>query len=131
MTPAQRKQFKKQLETLVADLAKKGRRRLEPNRTSEEQAGVKEDEQPLNEMNQAIASNRNRQDAILIRRAEAALERLSEDPDDFGNCQDCGDSIPMARLKAMPYAEFCVDCQTKHDAPRTAPTRKSLTEYTD
>jgi DnaK suppressor protein len=131
MTPAQRKQLKKQLDTLLADLTKKGRRRMEPNRTSEEEAGVKEDEQPLNEMNQAIASNRNRQDAILLKRTEAALGRLDEDPDDFGNCQDCGDAIPLARLKAMPYAEFCVDCQTKHDAPRAPPTRKTLTEYSD
>ena len=28
----------------------------------------------------------------------------------FGICEGCGNKIPMARLNALPYATFCVDC---------------------
>src|SRR5688572_27578166 len=118
MNAAKRKQLQKQLEKLRTDLAKKGKRKLEPNKRSEEESGPDEDEQPLNEMEQAITSNRNRMDAIVLERVEAALTRLKEDPEDFGNCQDCGDEIPDGRLKAMPYAELCVDCQAKRDVPK-------------
>jgi hypothetical protein len=29
-------------------------------------------------------------------------------------CKGCDDPIPHARLKAVPDAEYCVDCQVKH-----------------
>jgi DnaK suppressor protein len=131
MNTARRKTLQKQLEKMAADLAKKGKRKLEPNRHSEEETGPDEDEQPLNEMEQAITSNRNKMDAMVLARVEAALKRLKDDADDFGNCQDCGDEIPEGRLKAMPYAELCVDCQAKRDVPKASATRRNLTEFVD
>jgi DnaK suppressor protein len=131
MNAPRRKQLQKQLEKMSVELTKKGKRKLEPNRQSEEETGPDEDEQPLNEMEQAITSNRNKQDALVLVRVEAALKRLEEEPDDFGNCQDCGDGIPEGRLKAMPYAELCVDCQAKQDVPRASATRRNLTEFVD
>jgi DnaK suppressor protein len=130
MTPAQRKAIEKQLKELEKQLAVKASRRLEPNADEDERAD--EDEQPLNEMNQAIASNRNKNDIVLLGKVRAALKRLKEDPDDFGNCTDCGDEVPLGRLKAMPWAELCVDCQGKKDvrAASTA-TRKHLTDFVD
>lgn len=128
MTPAQRKQLGALLETLEAELAHRSARRIEPVRTDETDVGGDEDEQPLAEMNQAIASNRNAFDAAVLKRVQAARARLASDPDDFGNCRDCGDEILFARLKAMPYAELCVDCQAKRD-PRGRATRSKLTEF--
>jgi len=32
-----------------------------------------------------------------------------------GICEDCGDPIPEARLRAMPGATRCVACQTMHE----------------
>lgn len=29
-------------------------------------------------------------------------------------CADCGKEIPLARLKAVPDTEFCIDCIDKH-----------------
>jgi DnaK suppressor protein len=29
----------------------------------------------------------------------------------YGRCEVCNDSIPIARLKALPYTPYCVDCQ--------------------
>lgn len=30
----------------------------------------------------------------------------------YGRCKRCGEEIPEVRLEVVPYAEFCVDCQT-------------------
>ena len=128
MTPAQRSQLKKVLQALEAQLLGKGARKVDPNRTAETDVGGDEDEQPLNEMLQSIASNRNRSDAATLVLVRKALEKLGKDPDSYGECEECGEEIAAGRLKAMPYAELCVACQAKRD-PRSLPTRKKLTDY--
>ena len=40
---------------------------------------------------------------------EEALERL--DSGGYGTCNHCSDEIPPARLKAVPWARYCIDCQ--------------------
>jgi DnaK suppressor protein len=129
MNAAQRKAIAKQLGELEKKLQGKTALKLEPNAGEDERAD--EDEQPLNEMHQAIASSRNRSDAVLLRKVRAAQVRLEEDPDDYGNCTDCGDEIPLGRMKAMPWADLCVDCQSKKDKKAVAPTRKSLTDFAE
>jgi DnaK suppressor protein len=89
-----------------------------------------EDAAPLEEMNQVIASSRNKNDQLMLAKVRAAIHRLDKDPDDFGNCTDCGDEIALKRLQAMPWVELCVDCQGKADKQKTH-TRKSLTDYVD
>lgn len=31
----------------------------------------------------------------------------------YGRCEDCGDSIPEARLEAMASARYCITCVSK------------------
>jgi DnaK suppressor protein len=40
---------------------------------------------------------------------EEALVRLERGG--FGACQRCGQPIATARLEALPWAAFCIDCQ--------------------
>ena len=47
---------------------------------------------------------------------EAALERL--DAGTYGQCTDCGVTIPPARLNAYPTAKRCIDCQTQKEQRR-------------
>jgi DnaK suppressor protein len=129
MTSKERAALKKALVALERQVTKKGTTRISPNRTSDEEVGGDEDEQPLNEMMQAIASNRNKNLEGVMGRVRAALKKLAETPDDFGMCEDCGDEIGHGRLTAMPYAELCVNCQGKRDGPRAGPTRKRLTDF--
>jgi DnaK suppressor protein len=129
MTSAQREQLKKALRSLETQLLGKPIRKVDPNRNDDTpEVGTAEDEQPLNEMLQSIASNRNRSDAATLELVKRALQRMAEDPDAFGECRECGEEIALGRLKAMPYAELCVTCQSKRDGPRTLPTRKRLTD---
>jgi len=127
MNAAQRKAIAKQLSDLEKKLLGKRTLKIEPNVDDSERAD--EDDQPLNEMHQAIASSRNKSDAVLLKKIHSAQDRLKADPEDFGNCTDCGDEIPLGRLKAMPWAELCVDCQGKKDKRGAGPTRKSLTDF--
>jgi DnaK suppressor protein len=39
---------------------------------------------------------------------EAALERIEEST--YGQCEECGVSIPKTRLNAIPYTPLCVKC---------------------
>jgi DnaK suppressor protein len=128
VTPAQRKTLKGRLEALLQELAAKQARAIEPSRADDLDTKVDEDQQPLTEMGQAIASNLNRADVAIAAKARKALTRLADDPDDFGNCQDCGDEIPFARLSALPYVELCVDCQAKVDRKGKV-TRSKLTDF--
>lgn len=41
---------------------------------------------------------------------EEALERLKNN--EYGNCLDCGDIIPEARLRAKPHAQCCIKCKS-------------------
>jgi len=102
LTAAQKKTLRRALQTLLDEVSSKGARRIAPNRTDASKAGGDEDEQPLNEMLQAIASDRNRASGDAVGRAQRALERLDQSPDDAGTCEDCGEDIPWGRLKAMP-----------------------------
>jgi DnaK suppressor protein len=44
----------------------------------------------------------------LLDQAEEALIRIDEGT--YGICAECGDSIPVARLEALPHTKFCVTC---------------------
>ena len=39
-----------------------------------------------------------------------ALEKLTEGT--YGICEECGEKIGLGRLKVMPLAKFCVNCQS-------------------
>lgn len=40
------------------------------------------------------------------------LNRVKEQPDQYGFCNDCGNDIPLLRLKAQPDAVTCHTCQS-------------------
>jgi DnaK suppressor protein len=40
---------------------------------------------------------------------DAALERLYQNPEKFGICEDTGKDIPYARLEIIPWARTCED----------------------
>lgn len=46
---------------------------------------------------------------------DAARARLAAGA--FGTCEGCGGAIPLPRLRAVPTARLCVDCQARHERP--------------
>lgn len=49
----------------------------------------------------------------LILKIEEALKRLEEG--DYGNCEQCGEEIGVARLKARPMTTLCIDCKSSEE----------------
>jgi DnaK suppressor protein len=47
-----------------------------------------------------------------------ALARIADNT--YGICQECGRKIPLARLRALPAARRCVDCEREKEAGRPA-----------
>src|SRR5712692_9271755 len=48
-------------------------------------------------------------DARELGQIERALTRLKQGT--YGLCEVCQMKIPVARLNALPYTTFCIDCQ--------------------
>ena len=90
---------------------------------------VDEDAAPLAEMNQVIASNRNRVRAEELARITEAMERMREDPEDFGICEQCDEPIPFRRLELMPWVTLCAACQQTREEGVRGGARRHLTDY--
>ena len=58
--------------------------------------------------------------AALAQRIEEALRRITLG--EFGRCIDCDLEIERDRLKAVPWAPRCAECQEAFEGERRAPT---------
>ena len=58
------------------------------------------------EMEKELSLAANAKD--LLAQVGEAMERIEADV--YGDCDQCGKPIPMARLEALPYTKFCIDC---------------------
>jgi len=56
------------------------------------------------------------QNRVRLRRVELALKRISTG--DFGICADCGGTIGLKRLQALPWANNCIECQAQSEQGR-------------
>jgi DnaK suppressor protein len=61
------------------------------------------------EFNLSLASN----DREIVQKINKALERI--DNGTFGLCLKSGKRIPEMRLRAIPYAEYCLEVQEEMD----------------
>jgi DnaK suppressor protein len=123
------KRYRKKLVDLKAEIVSGGDLEIEPGRTDPGAVGSDEDEQPLAEMSQTIASTRNRARAEVLGRVGLALGRLDDAPEAFGLCVDCEEPISAKRLELMPYVDLCVECQQTRDGPRKPGSRKHLRDF--
>jgi DnaK suppressor protein len=69
------------------------------------------------EINSQLAEVESRE----LSNIEAALEKMREGT--YGKCEGCGDSIPLIRLQALPYATYCINCQQEME--RSGEVRRS------
>jgi DnaK suppressor protein len=59
--------------------------------------------------------------AETLNKIDVALRRLNDDT--YGVCFECGDEIAERRLRALPFAVRCKDCE---EARETAQQRESI-----
>ena len=49
----------------------------------------------------------------LLKQIQNALKRIENKT--YGKCSKCGEDVSIKRLKAVPYAELCRNCQEKEE----------------
>jgi DnaK suppressor protein len=74
---------------------------------------------------------RSSQRRTLLRLIEAALERIADGS--FGTCVGCGEEIQIQRLKALPWTQFCLQCQEEleQEVGGTIAAHRSLSGVSD
>jgi DnaK suppressor protein len=79
---------------------------------------------PGDELDEARSLAEIETQAALLERAEdhlkaidSALNRLEANR--YGLCEGCGNEIPITRLRALPFATYCVHCQQQQDLKRS------------
>ncbi|MBV8551837.1 MAG: TraR/DksA family transcriptional regulator [Acidobacteriaceae bacterium] len=70
------------------------------------------------QLNREVAIRNLDRESKLLKEVQAAMTRMDEDA--FGVCLRCEESIPEKRLKALPWAAYCVSCQETIDRQRAA-----------
>jgi RNA polymerase-binding transcription factor len=99
----------KMREDLVREIARRSKATTEPGA------------QDIGDVLDSVSEERTRElDMILTDREKRkllqiddALDRIEDGA--YGQCEECGVKIPKARLKVLPFAKFCVECQEKNE----------------
>ena len=50
----------------------------------------------------------------LITKIDEAIDRIGDGS--YGKCEECGEGIGVARLKARPVTTLCIDCKSLQEA---------------
>lgn len=68
----------------------------------------------------SLESNRNfmlrikDRERKLVTKIDEALQRIEDGS--YGLCEECGEEIGVARLKARPVTTLCIDCKSAQEA---------------
>ena len=77
--------------------------------------------QDIGDILDSVSEERTRElDLILTDREKRKLAQIDDAIDrieesTYGLCEECGVKIPRARLKVLPFAKYCVECQEKNE----------------
>ena len=65
-------------------------------------------EQAVQRENDEVLAALEASAADELRNIQRALARIESG--DYGLCSSCGEAIPIERLRALPFADRCLDC---------------------
>ena len=101
---------------LLAKQAELTRRleRLKENLTAGRSADSQEQAQELE--NAEVVDALGNEARTEISKIAKALDQIKNET--YGICVDCGETIPMARLVAHPFADRCIRCATATESGR-------------
>ena len=99
----------KKREDLVQEIARRSK------------ASTESSAQDIGDILDSVSEERTRElDLILTDREKRKLAQIDDAIDrieegTYGLCEECGIKIPKARLKVLPFAIYCVECQEKNE----------------
>jgi DnaK suppressor protein len=65
------------------------------------------------EVNLQFAGRLREREQGLLAKVEAALKKIEDG--EYGECKVCGEQIGVARLRARPVAELCIECKAEQE----------------
>ena len=114
LSAAEIKEIKKQLEELKADAEKRLREKKDLDMPEAEVGD------PIDAASQSldkeILFELSGNSHNTIGQIEAALRKIEKGI--YGRCELCRQPIPKKRIKALPFARYCVHCQTSSESNR-------------
>lgn len=72
-------------------------------------AGSDEVDHATETANEEVTSQLAQLESRELNQIERAMRRIREG--NYGSCELCDKKIPVARLNALPYTTFCIECQ--------------------
>ncbi len=122
MNKTQTQEFKKKLEeqrqVLRDQLSRLRGGDKDSSATSADTFGQNEVASSLGATDREMDFALDEHETAAVRTIDLALKRLEAGV--YGDCMDCGDEIPLARLEASPQALRCISCQEKLEHNRAA-----------
>jgi len=103
--------FRKRLEEMRADLlliVQKKKDEVLPDNEVGDEADV-----AVQSLTRDLIFEMSGNERHLLEEVEAALRRIEKGT--YGLCEGTGKKIPNTRLKAMPYARYCIEYQARFE----------------
>lgn len=81
------------------------------------------------EINQNSLVKVGKRELNHLKKIDAALKKMEDGT--YGECENCGEQIAVARLLARPVAQLCIDCKTAQENEERKYTDRSSEEDAD
>lgn len=78
------------------------------------------------EINHANLQKIGKRETYLLKKIDLALAKI--DDGTYGECENCGEQIAVARLQARPVAQLCIDCKTEQENTERKFTTRDVEE---
>lgn len=112
MTPNDLEYFRDLLNQMLAEAQHKGDSTLE-EMTDTQTVFADPSDRATAESDRSFTLRIRDRERKLITKIQEALKRL--DDGEYGICEECGEEISLARLKARPVTTLCVSCKAKQE----------------
>jgi len=113
MNPIMKEYFRQQLIQWRSDLLKESEDTIAKTLQSTELQKPDLADRASEETDHALELRTRDRERKLISKINAALGRIDED--EYGYCEETGDTISIARLKARPIATMTLEAQERHE----------------
>ena len=103
--------FRKRLETRQKELRHMVTRNQQDGRAADDEATQDVADRAASSYTKEFLFSQSNADRHLLNMVEGALARIREGS--FGECVSCGKEINPKRLEAVPWTQYCIQCQEK------------------
>ncbi|QJT08570.1 RNA polymerase-binding protein DksA [Oceanidesulfovibrio marinus] len=104
--------FRELLDNMLGEALQKGEATLEDMNDAMEVYADPADRATM-ESDRAFTLRLRDRERMLIKKIQSAIDRIEDGS--FGICDECGEDISIARLKARPVTKLCIDCKSKQE----------------